>query len=159
PPPSITIFIPGWISTLDGTHDASYNINGSPTRTPPTGQNVPGQFTASGVNGLLIVPEMAVNARLSDPGRFRDPQFLPAFLTEALQNAARMHIPGDDNDSDIRTRRERFVQQMMRSEVPINLVGFSGGGRTVAEILRQAQGTDLGGRIRGITLLDAAYTP
>src|SRR5262249_30274531 len=118
PPPSITIFIPGWISTLDGTHDASYNINGSPTRTPPTGQNVPGQFTASGVNGLLIVPEMAVNARLSDPGRFRDPQFLAAFLTEALQNAARMHIPGDDNDSDIRTRRERFVQQMMRSEVP-----------------------------------------
>jgi hypothetical protein len=143
----ITIFFPGHGARIGpgGRHDIVGTGAGNPN------QNVPGQFLASGVNGLHIAAEMGD----SDPGRFRQPGYLAQFVRHSIEQAALREAPDDP------VRRQAIIDRLSRSDTRINLVGYSGGVQTVAEILRQANLNPSGGmgsRIGAIHLADGLYS-
>jgi hypothetical protein len=103
-------------------------------------QRVPAQITASGVNAVLVAPQMAVDASDSSAGKFWEPGAFGRFIGEAAQKLARLQ--GD----------KRSVRTF--ASMPIIIVAYSGG--YVPAAWSAARG-GLGNRVRGIVLLDALY--
>ena len=103
-------------------------------------QLVPQQITDSGVNAVLLAPQLAVDAADSSAGKFWQPGGLKRFLDESAEHLAGM--TGDP--SAVKTF----------AGMPVVIVGYSGG------FLPAAYSLDVGGlgdRVRGVFLLDAVY--
>jgi hypothetical protein len=103
-------------------------------------QLVPQQITDSGVNAVLLAPQMAVDAADSSAGKFWQPGGFKRFMEESVANLARLY--GDPNSA------KAFAN------MPIVIVGYSGG------FLPTAWSLEVGGisdRVRGVILLDAVY--
>ncbi|WP_082649741.1 alpha/beta hydrolase [Bradyrhizobium lablabi] len=103
-------------------------------------QLVPQQITDSGVNAVLLAPQMAVNAADSSAGKFWQPGGLKRFIDESAGHLARIY--GDPKSA------QAFAN------MPIVIVGYSGG------FLPTAWSLEVGGlpnRVRGVFLLDAVY--
>ncbi len=103
-------------------------------------QRVPAQITASGVNAVLVAPQLAVNAADSSAGKFWEPGAFRRFIDEAAAKLAALH--GD--------RRSIGTFDSM----PIVLVAYSGGYLPAAWCASKG---GLGPRLRGVILLDALY--
>jgi len=103
-------------------------------------QLVPQQISDSGVNAVLLAPQMAVDAADSSAGKFWQPGGFKRFMEESVGNLARLY--GDPASA-------KAFEKM-----PIVIVGYSGG------FLPTAWSLEVGGisdRIRGVILLDAVY--
>ena len=103
-------------------------------------QLVPQQISDSGVNAVLLAPQMAVDAADSSAGKFWQPGGFKRFMDESIANLARLY--GDPASA-------KAFEKM-----PIVIVGYSGG------FLPTAWSLDVGGisdRVRGVILLDAIY--
>jgi hypothetical protein len=103
-------------------------------------QMVPQQISESGVNAVLLAPQLAVDAADSSAGKFWLPGGFKRFMDEASGHLAR--LTGDPSNA------RAFA------DMPIVIVGYSGG------FLPAAWSLDVGGvtdRVRGVVLLDAVY--
>jgi hypothetical protein len=103
-------------------------------------QLVPQQITDSGVNAVLIAPQMAVDAADSSAGKFWQPGGFKRFMSESVDTLARLY--GEPGSA------KAF------NNMPIVIVGYSGG------FLPTAWSLEVGGisdRVRGVLLLDAIY--
>jgi hypothetical protein len=103
-------------------------------------QLVPQQISDSGVNAVLLAPQMAVDAADSSAGKFWQPGGFKRFMTESVDNLARLY--GDP------------AAARAFASMPIVIVGYSGG------FLPTAWSLEVGGisdRVRGVVLLDAIY--
>src|SRR6266436_5691299 len=103
-------------------------------------QLVPQQITDSGVNAVLLAPQLAVDAADSSAGKFWQPGGLKRFIDESAGHLASLY-------GDPRSAREF-------ANLPVVIVGYSGG------FLPTAWSLDVGGigdRVRGVFLLDAVY--
>jgi len=103
-------------------------------------QLVPQQISDSGVNAVLLAPQMAVDAADSSAGKFWQPGGFKRFMDESVGNLARLY--GDPASA-------KAFEKM-----PIVIVGYSGG------FLPTAWSLEVGGisnRVRGVILLDAIY--
>jgi hypothetical protein len=103
-------------------------------------QLLPQQITDSGVNAVLLAPQLAVDAADSSAGKFWQPDGFKRFMAESAGQLAT--LSGDPASA------ETFAN------MPIVIVGYSGG------FLPTAFSLDVGGigdRIRGVVLLDAVY--
>jgi hypothetical protein len=103
-------------------------------------QLVPQQITDSGVNAVLLAPQMAVDAADSSAGKFWQPGGLKRFVTESADHLAKLY--GDP------AAAKAFAN------MPVILVGYSGGFVPTAWSLEVG---GLGNRVRGVFLLDAVY--
>ena len=103
-------------------------------------QLVPQQISDSGVNAVLLAPQMAVDAADSSAGKFWQPNGFKRFMEESANHLARLY--GDPGSA------KAFAN------MPIVIVGYSGG------FLPTAWSLDVGGitkRVAGVILLDAIY--
>jgi hypothetical protein len=103
-------------------------------------QRVPQQITDSGVNAVLLAPQLAVDAADSSAGKFWQPGGLKRFLAESAEHLAL--LTGDPDAA------KTFAT------MPVVIVGYSGG------FVPAAYSLDVGGlgnRVRGVFLLDAVY--
>jgi hypothetical protein len=103
-------------------------------------QLVPQQISESGVNAVLLAPQMAVDAADSSAGKFWQPGGFKRFMDESITHLAKLY--GDPASA------KAFAN------MPIVIVGYSGG------FLPTAWSLDVGGisdRVRGVMLLDAVY--
>ncbi|MDI1265853.1 MAG: alpha/beta hydrolase [bacterium] len=103
-------------------------------------QMVPQQISDSGVNAVLLAPQLAVNAADSSAGKFWEPNGFKRFMDESASHLAR--LTGDPKSA------QAFAN------MPIVIVGYSGG------FLPAAWSLEVGGvtsRVRGVFLLDAVY--
>jgi hypothetical protein len=103
-------------------------------------QQVPQQISDSGVNAVLLAPQLAVDAADSSAGKFWQPGGFKSFMDEAANDLAR--LTGDPSAA------KAFAN------MPIVIVGYSGG------FLPTAWSLEVGGisdRVRGVVLLDAVY--
>jgi hypothetical protein len=107
-------------------------------------QLVPQQVSDSGVNAVLLAPQLAVDAADSSAGKFWQPGGFKRFMDEATGNLAR--LTGDP--SDAKANAKAFAN------MPIVVVGYSGGFLPAAWSLEVGGITD---RVRGVVLLDAVY--
>src|ERR1700719_772107 len=103
-------------------------------------QLVPQQISESGVNAVLLAPQLAVDAADSSAGKFWQPGGLKRFLAESADHLARLY--GDPGAA------KAFAN------MPIVIVGYSGGFVPTAWSLEVG---GLGNRVRGVVLLDAVY--
>jgi hypothetical protein len=90
-------------------------------------QLVPQQISDSGVNAVLLAPQLAVDAADSSAGKFWQQGGLKRFMAESADHLANM---------------------------PVIIVGYSGGFVPTAWSLEVG---GLGNRVRGVFLLDAVY--
>src|SRR5215212_9665550 len=103
-------------------------------------QMVPRQISDSGVNAVLLAPQLAVDAADSSAGKFWQPNGFKRFMDESTAHLARLY--GDPKSA------QAFAN------MPIVIVGYSGG------FLPTAWSLEVGGitnRVRGVFLLDAVY--
>jgi hypothetical protein len=103
-------------------------------------QLVPQQISDSGVNAVLLAPQLAVDAADSSAGKFWQPGGFKRFMDESTAHLARLY--GDPKSA------QAFAS------MPIVIVGYSGG------FLPTAWSLEVGGvtnRVRGVFLLDAVY--
>jgi hypothetical protein len=103
-------------------------------------QQVPRQVAESGLNAVLVAPQLAVDALDSSAGRFWEPGFLARFLDEAAARLAKLY--GHEST------RAAFAH------APVVLVAYSGG------YLPAVWSVYAGGaneRVRGMILLDALF--
>jgi hypothetical protein len=103
-------------------------------------QLVPQQISDSGVNAVLLAPQLAVDAADSSAGKFWEPGGFKRFIDESASHLARLY--GDPKSA------QTFAN------MPIVIVGYSGG------FLPTAWSLEVGGisnRVRGVFLLDAVY--
>ncbi len=103
-------------------------------------QHVPQQLEASGINAVLVAPQLAVDALDSSAGKFWQPGFLDAYLEEAAIQLG--NLPNSKVSS----------QQVRQS--PVVIVAFSGGYLSAAYALANTVNQK---RIRGVILLDALF--
>ena len=103
-------------------------------------QLVPQQISDSGVNAVLLAPQLAVDAADSSAGKFWQPGGLKRFMAESAEQLARLY--GDP-------RAAKAFANM-----PVVIVGYSGGFVPTAWSLEVG---GLGNRVRGVFLLDALY--
>ena len=103
-------------------------------------QLVPQQISDSGVNAVLLAPQLAVDAADSSAGKFWQPAGLKRFVAESADHLARLY--GDPSAA-------RAFANM-----PVIIVGYSGGFVPAAWSLEVG---GLGNRVRGVFLLDAVY--
>ena len=103
-------------------------------------QLVPQQISDSGVNAVLLAPQLAVDAADSSAGKFWQPGGLKRFVTESADHLAKLY--GDP------AAAKAFAN------MPVILVGYSGGFVPTAWSLEVG---GLGNRVRGVFLLDAVY--
>ncbi len=101
-------------------------------------QGVPRQLAASGLNAVLVAPQLAVNALDSSAGHFYEPDFLRKYLREAAEKLAK-HAPGKLTAAEIEC-------------LPVIIVAYSGGYVPTAYSL--GDGND---RVVGVVLLDALF--
>ena len=103
-------------------------------------QLVPQQISDSGVNAVLLAPQLAVDAADSSAGKFWEPGGFKRFIDESANHLARLY--GDPKSA------QTFAN------MPIVIIGYSGG------FLPTAWSLEVGGisnRVRGVFLLDAVY--
>jgi len=103
-------------------------------------QLLPQQITDSGVNAVLLAPQLAVDAADSSAGKFWQPDGFKRFMAESAEQLAK--LSGDPASARV------------FAKMPIVIVGYSGG------FLPTAFSLDVGGissRVRGVVLLDAVY--
>ena len=103
-------------------------------------QLLPQQITDSGVNAVLLAPQLAVDAADSSAGKFWQPEGFKHFMAESAEQLAK--LSGDP------------ASARAFAKMPIVIVGYSGG------FLPTAFSLDVGGisnRVRGVVLLDAVY--
>jgi hypothetical protein len=103
-------------------------------------QLLPQQISDSGVNAVLLAPQLAVDAADSSAGKFWQPGGFKHFMTESADHLAK--LTGEP------AAAKAFAN------MPIVIVGYSGG------FLPTAYSLDVGGvtnRVRGVVLLDAVY--
>ena len=103
-------------------------------------QLLPQQIDDSGVNAVLLAPQLAVDAADSSAGKFWQPDGFKHFMAESAEQLAR--LTGDP------------AAARSFAKMPIVIVGYSGG------FLPTAFSLDVGGvsnRIQGVVLLDAVY--
>jgi hypothetical protein len=103
-------------------------------------QRVPEQISESGVNAVLLAPQLAVDAADSSAGKFWQPGGLKRFIAESADHLADLY--GDP-------RAAKTFANM-----PVIIVGYSGGFVPTAWSLEVG---GLGNRVRGVFLLDAVY--
>jgi hypothetical protein len=103
-------------------------------------QRVPQQISDSGINAVLLAPQLAVDAADSSAGKFWQPGGLKRFVAESADQLARIY--GDP----------RAAKAFAR--LPVIIVGYSGGFMPAAWSLEVG---GLGNQIRGVFLLDAVY--
>jgi hypothetical protein len=103
-------------------------------------QLVPQQISDSGVNAVLLAPQLAVDAADSSAGKFWQPGGLKRFVAESADHLARLY--GDPGAA------KAFAN------MPVIIVGYSGGFVPAAWSLEVG---GLGNRVRGVFLLDAVY--
>jgi len=103
-------------------------------------QLVPQQISDSGVNAVLLAPQLAVDAADSSAGKFWQPGGLKRFINESADHLADLY--GDPNAA------KAFAN------MPVIIVGYSGGFVPTAWSLEVG---GLGDRVRGVFLLDAVY--
>jgi hypothetical protein len=103
-------------------------------------QLVPQQISDSGVNAVLLAPQLAVDAADSSAGKFWQPGGLKRFLAESAEHLADLY--GDPGAA------KAFAN------MPVIIVGYSGGFVPTAWSLEVG---GLGNRVRGVFLLDAVY--
>lgn len=103
-------------------------------------QQLPAQITASGMNAVLVAPQMALDARDSSAGKLWTRGGTRKLLDEAADRLAEML--GNE------AARETF------RSMPIILVGYSGGYVPTAWSLSRG---GLGDRVKGVVLLDGLY--
>jgi hypothetical protein len=103
-------------------------------------QRVPAQITASGINAVLVAPQLAIDASDSSAGKFWEPGAFGRFIGEAAQKLAELH--GDP----------RSVRTF--ASMPVVLVAYSGGYLPAAWCAAKG---GLMNRVRGVVLLDALY--
>jgi hypothetical protein len=103
-------------------------------------QQLPRQISESGMNAVLVAPQLAVDARDSSPGKFWEPGAVKRFLAEAAGKLA--ELQGDPKS------RKSFA------EMPVVIVAYSGGYLPAAWTI---SGGGVGKRLRGVILLDALY--
>jgi hypothetical protein len=103
-------------------------------------QLVPQQISESGVNAVLLAPQLAVDAADSSAGKFWQPGGLKRFVMESADHLATLY--GDP-------RAAKAFANM-----PVIIVGYSGGFVPAAWSLEVG---GLGNRVRGVFLLDAVY--
>ena len=103
-------------------------------------QQVPRQVSESGLNAVLVAPQLAVNAADSSAGRFYDAGEFRRFVEEAAVRLARLH-------------RAPSARAAIES-LPVIIVAYSGG---YAPAAWAAHHGGIGDRLRGIILLDALY--
>jgi hypothetical protein len=103
-------------------------------------QLVPQQISDSGVNAVLLAPQLAVDAADSSAGKFWQPGGLKRFLDESSGHLASLY--GDASAA------KTFAN------MPVILIGYSGGFVPTAWSLEVG---GLGNRVRGVFLLDAVY--
>jgi hypothetical protein len=103
-------------------------------------QLLPRQISESGVNAVLLAPQLAVDAADSSAGKFWQEGGFRRFMAESAEHLGRLHgEPG---------AAKAFAN------MPIVIIGYSGG------FLPTAYSLDIGGlagRVRGVVLLDAVY--
>jgi hypothetical protein len=103
-------------------------------------QLVPQQISDSGVNAVLLAPQLAVDAADSSAGKFWQPGGLKRFVAESADHLAEMY--GDPRAA------------AAFANMPVVIVGYSGGFVPTAWSLEVG---GLGNRVRGVFLLDAVY--
>jgi len=103
-------------------------------------QLVPQQISDSGVNAVLLAPQLAVDAADSSAGKFWRPGGLKRFVAESAEHLATLY-------GDPRTAKAF-------ANMPVIIVGYSGGFVPAAWSLEVG---GLGNRVRGVFLLDAVY--
>jgi len=103
-------------------------------------QLVPRQISDSGVNAVLLAPQLAVDAADSSAGKFWQPGGLKRFVAESAEHLAELY--GDPRAA------KAFA------DMPVVIVGYSGGFVPTAWSLEVG---GLGNRVRGVFLLDAVY--
>ena len=103
-------------------------------------QLVPQQISDSGVNAVLLAPQLAVDAADSSAGKFWQPGGLRRFVAESADHLAQLY--GDPGAA------KAFAN------MPVVIVGYSGGFVPAAWSLEVG---GLGNRVRGVFLLDAVY--
>ena len=103
-------------------------------------QLVPQQITDSGVNAVLLAPQLAFDAADSSAGKFWEPGGLKRFVNESASHLAELY--GDPNAT------KTFAN------MPVIIVGYSGGFVPAAWSLEVG---GLGNHVRGVFLLDAVY--
>jgi hypothetical protein len=103
-------------------------------------QRLPQQISDSGVNAVLLAPQLAVDAADSSAGKFWQPGGLKRFVTESADHLASLY--GDP-------RAAKTFANM-----PVIIIGYSGGFVPTAWSLEVG---GLGNRVRGVFLLDAVY--
>ncbi len=104
-------------------------------------QQVPRQVAQSGLNAVLVAPQLAVDALDSTGGRFHEPGHFRRFIEEACVRLTRLH--GN-------RRAARAFDAL-----PVVIVAYSGGYYPTAWILRDG---GLGDRLRGVIILDGLYS-
>jgi hypothetical protein len=103
-------------------------------------QLLPKQISESGVNAVLVAPQLAYDAADSSAGKFWERGGLKRFLAEAADRLAQVY--GDPRAS------EAFAK------MPVVIVAYSGGFVSAAYSLQVG---GLGSRVIGVVLLDALY--
>jgi hypothetical protein len=103
-------------------------------------QQLPRQISESGLNAVLVAPQLAYDAADSSAGKFWERGGLRRFLTEAADHLARLY--GDPRAA------ESFAR------MPVVIVAYSGGFVAAASSLHVG---GVGNRVRGVVLLDAIY--
>ena len=101
-------------------------------------QQIVRQLADSGLNAVLVAPQLAVDAQDSSAGRFWSPGGFTAFLSEAQAKLGDLYP----------SARGAFRR------MPVVVVAYSGG--YLPAVYSLAVGGD-GGRVRGLVLLDALY--
>lgn len=103
-------------------------------------QQVPRQVAQSGLNAVLVAPQLAVDALDSTAGRFHEAGHFRSFIEEAAKRLARLH-------------GERRAAKAIDA-LPVVIVAYSGGYYPAAWVLHQG---GLGDRLRGVVILDGLY--
>jgi hypothetical protein len=103
-------------------------------------QLVPEQISESGVNAVLLAPQLAVDAADSSAGKFWQPGGFKRFLDEAAEHLASL----TDDPASVRAF----------ANMPVVIIGYSGGFVPTAYSLSVG---GVGNRVRGVFLLDAVY--
>jgi hypothetical protein len=103
-------------------------------------QLLPAQITESGVNAVLVAPQLAYDAADSSAGKFWERDGFKRFMGEAADQLARVY--GDPRSAEI------------FANMPVVIVAYSGGFETAASCLSVG---GLGKRVTGVVLMDAIY--
>ncbi len=103
-------------------------------------QEVPEQISEAGANAVLVAPQLAYDARSSNPGKLFESGAFARMVREAGDQLCKLY--GDP-------RAKKTFANM-----PIIIVAYSGGYLSAATSIERG---GLKGRVRGIVLLDALY--